>query len=160
MLRLKNNCMKIVERILILGVVAGMVMQGMEIGAAGIVQSVSLLCLGTLYFYGGFIIFLDIPLRLILKKESYAGTPVKRVLGSVVAGIGMSQLCMGVLFLLRDWPMSVMMLVSGGVISLAVLVASAVKWSKTSDKFYFRAIIRTGIVITSAAIIYVIDGLY
>ncbi|MBM3421477.1 MAG: hypothetical protein FJY11_10130 [Bacteroidetes bacterium] len=151
--------MKIVERILIMVVVAGLVMQGMEIGAAGVVQSVSVLCLGTLYFYGGFIIFLDIPLRLILKKESYAGSSVKRVLGSVVAGIGMSQLCMGALFIMREWPMAEMMLVSGGAITVTVLVVSAVKWSKTADRFYFRAIIRTGITVTSAAIIYVLNAL-
>lgn len=52
----------------------------------------------------GFLLFNNIRLRQIFKKQSYSGISKKRLIGSVCLGILLSSIIMGSLFKLMFWP--------------------------------------------------------
>lgn len=128
--------MKSTEKILGLTFFAGLIMKFTLLPGAGVLITVSILSIAIMYYFLGFALFNQIPLRAIFKKDSYKGKSPLRIIGAIGTGIGISLICNGILFKLQDWPAGLSSLGIGIVFTSIVLVIATVKFFKTRSNYY------------------------
>jgi hypothetical protein len=141
--------MRNIEKILGLAFLAGLIMKFTFIPGAGMVITISILLIETIYYFLGFALFNEIPLRAIFKKDSYKGKSSRRIIGAIGAGIGISMICNGILFKLQDWPFALSSLGWGLVLTSIILVIAIVKFFKARSNYYiliFKRIAVIGII--------------
>lgn len=141
--------MRNTEKILGLTFLAGLIMKFTFIPGAGIVITVSILSMSIMYYFLGFALFNEIPLRAIFKKDSYKEKSSRRIIGAIGVGLGISMICNGVLFKLQDWPSGLSSLGLGLVLTSIILVIAIVNFFKTRSNYYiliFKRIAVIGII--------------
>ena len=89
-------------------------------------------------YYFGFLLFNDIKLRKIFKKESYQGLSGVRALLAGLAGIALSITTMGLLFKIQMYPGANIMLYVGLAGLVIVAIIGAVTYTKSASKFYTK----------------------
>ena len=146
--------MRNTEKILGLTFLAGLIMKFAFIQGAGLVITVSILSIAIMYYFLGFALFNQIPLRAIFKKDSYKGKSTYRIIGAVGAGIGISMICNGILFKLQDWPFALSSLGWGLVLTSIILVIAIVKFFKTRSNYYILIFKRIAVIGILGLILY------
>ena len=107
-----------------------------------IVLALSTLLLMNLYFYLGFTIYLDIPLKKLFSKSAYAGLSPLRVIGSVALGWTLSLIMSGLFFYIQHYPGTQLALSLGGGLLLIISLVVFIKYKKTKAAFYRNMLYR------------------
>jgi hypothetical protein len=128
--------MKKLEKILGLMFLVSLVLKFNLIVGGNSLISISLILLTLIYYPLGFAFFNDIPLKNIFKKSSYHSLTARRIIGTILLGIGFSAICMGTLFKLLNWPQANLNIIAGLVIIFIALVFSLIQFAKTKNDFY------------------------
>lgn len=124
--------MKLAEKIFAVAALAGLVLMFMIVSSGLTLFLVSLLTLSGIYFAFGFLLFNNIRLRDVTKKETFANLTVIRIVFGAITGIAMSIICVGALFKLLNFPGAGEMLMIGVAITLLTSIAAIILKSKVS----------------------------
>ncbi len=128
--------MKKFEKIFGIITIIALVMKLFLIPGAGILLTLSLSVLSCFYFLFGFAFFNGIKLKQIFQSSSYKGISALRIIGSIGLGIGLSEICMGILFKIQHWPGAHLQLHCGLLIILIILIVALFQYFKSENKFY------------------------
>ncbi|MDT8374318.1 MAG: hypothetical protein RQ737_10095 [Bacteroidales bacterium] len=139
--------MKKLEMILIIGVVVGLLMALFDIPLSSLIVSLFFLVLALLYFYLGFALFNGIRFRGIFKAESYKGLGPWRIAVAIGTGLALSDLTVGFLFTILNYPMAESLLTFGLVLTAIMLLLAAIRNAKEKDRFYRNIILRCAVFI-------------
>lgn len=137
--------MKRIEFILIGILLVGFLMNLFFLTGGGVLIMLSSLFLALLYYPGGLFLFNDLPFKGVFKRESYAGLTAMKAIVSVVAGIALSLICLGILFKLQSWPGSEVNLLVGLTMLLTVVLIAAYKFKATKIDIYKNILKRAGL---------------
>ncbi len=125
----------------------GIILNLFSISGAGILLTIGGLIFGSIYFYLGIFIFLNVKPKDWFKRETYKTTSPQRIFGSIATGIALSFVSIGILFMYQSFPGSGIMIKVGGLPLIVILIISIVKFNKTNSKFYTRIITRIALAI-------------
>ena len=125
--------------------VLGFILFLSRIPGASITIIVSLGLLSSLYFCFSFAVLNGIPLRKIFKKESFHGIKTLRIIGTVLTGICISGIIMGILFRVMSWPGSLVMLLFNGIGLVIIAVTLILKQLKNKSKLNTLVLSRAAI---------------
>ena len=114
-------------------------MKFLSIPGAGILTTLSLLILACCYFYLGFILFNDIKSGSVFNK----GISTWRAIGSIGAGIGLSAVCVGILFKAQHWPGEKVVLLVGLITVFVAGILANIKYMKSKSNFYKSVLLRS-----------------
>ncbi len=135
--------MKLAEKIFIVLALIALLMKFNLVPGHSLLLLISLGGLASIYFYFGFLFFNGIRLRKIFKKESYLGISGLRLTFTIITGLGLSLLTIGILFKFMRWPGSMVNIIGGVGASVSVLMLAIIKYSAKKEKIYQRVIVRT-----------------
>jgi hypothetical protein len=105
----------------------------------------TLIILSIIYCYFSFLLFNDIPLKQVFKKDSYKNISGIRILGAVFTGFGLSAITLGLMFKFQSWPGADPILIAGLFVLLPVTIIALSKYSKNKSNFYPRIFKRIAI---------------
>lgn len=145
--------MKIVEKILVLGILTGLITKFSLIPGGDILILWSTLLLGCIYYPLGFLFFNQIRLRHVFKKDAYKDVSAMDVVLAIVTGIGLSVICVGSLFKLLSLTGADQMLIIGlaiNVITFAISLFLVLERRRIANK---RIVWRTSIAMVIALIL-------
>lgn len=144
--------MKKLELILIIGAIIGLLLALLDVPYSSVIVSIFYLALGLLYFYLGFAMFNDIPLRKIFEAESYRGLGTWRILIAAATGFTLSIFTIGFMFTILNYPMAHTFLTFGIVLGVIITILSVVKNAQEKSQFYRNIIIRCIVFIVIAVV--------
>ncbi|MCK7540988.1 MAG: hypothetical protein MZV63_63910 [Marinilabiliales bacterium] len=154
----KPEIMKKLEIILIIGAVIGLLMALLNVPLNALVVSVCFLMLGLLYLYLGFALFNGIPIQKIFDPESYKGLGTWRILLAVGTGVALSEITIGLMFTIRNYPMAKSLMTFGIVLAAIMMILAVFKNAKEKNQFYRNIILRCLIFIVIAIIFLVLPN--
>lgn len=96
--------MKKAEISLILIILVLLTLALLNVPGMGLLMALFCPLLSILYFWFGFALFNDIPLKHIFKRKSYTDIPARNIILSVLMGIFISLIPIGILFKIQFWP--------------------------------------------------------
>lgn len=135
--------MRKLEIVLICTILFGVIWKLLDYPFGNNIIILSVLILSCLYFCLGIVLFNDIGIKKIFKKESYKGISALRVIGSVWTGMVLSLVLLGILFRLMMWPFASQNLIVGVLGLLVSLVPVFVKFVQKRSDFYKVMFFRT-----------------
>ncbi|MCC5916806.1 MAG: hypothetical protein JJU02_05700 [Cryomorphaceae bacterium] len=97
------------------------------------------------YFYLSFAFFNNIQLKDIPTKGAFSSISKWRIIGSILIGITISFLCIGILFKRLHWPGADINLAIGLIGAIISLIVSFIKYQKSQSPFYKNILIRLAI---------------
>lgn len=139
--------MKKLEVILIAGAIVGLLLALLNVPYHSVAVSLFLVALGTLYLYLGFALFNDIPFSKIFKSESYRGIGPWRIAIAIGTGLGLSQLTVGFMLAVGNYPMTRSFLSFGLVLTALMLLLALIRNRKEKHQFYRNIALRCAIFI-------------
>lgn len=139
--------MKKLEIILIAGAVVGLLLALFDVPLHSLIVSLFFMTLALLYFYLGFALFNGIRFLNIFKAESYKGLGIWRIAIAIGTGIALSDLTVGLMFTILDYPMAELLLTMGLVLTSIMLLLAAIRNAKEKDQFYRNIILRCAVFI-------------
>jgi len=125
--------MKILERILAIGIVVALVLKFSLIPGGDIIAFSMMLVLACLYYPLGFLFFNQIRLRDIFRKVAYQDVTALRIILAIVTGLGLSTIVVGSLYKLLNYAGADAMLLIGLIVTVVVLVISLTFFLKNKD---------------------------
>jgi len=137
--------MKKIELILIIIVLVSLLLKILSVPGMSLFFTVSLLILYLLYFFIGFVLFNDLKLSNILKKDSYTGLSILRIMGSVGVGIALAIACVGILYKVQHWNDANLYLYLGLALICILLIITIIKFNLSKADFYKGLIIRLSV---------------
>jgi uncharacterized membrane protein len=147
--------MKKLERILLMIAAFGLMFKLLNFPLSGLLLFISLMILGSLYFYLGFALFNNIPLKHAFKSESYKEIKTIQVVLSVCFGLGLSILIIGILFTLQNYPMQ-RIFISIGIITTALFLLLNLIVSRAELKKQNGKVLRAAVFIIIGVILLII----
>jgi hypothetical protein len=150
--------MKKAELILIAGAVVGLILTLLNVPLHSLTISAFFTVLSFLYFYLGFALFNEIQLRKIFDAESYKGLGPWRIGLAIGTGIAISQITMGVMFTVLDYPMAKTLIQVGLVFTAVMLLVTSIINAKEKHRFYRNIILRCAVFIIMAIIFLLLPG--
>ena len=139
--------MKKLEIILIAGALIGFMLALFNLPYSSVIVTFLFMALSFLYFYLGFALFNGIHLRKIFKTESYKGIGPWRIAIAIGAGIALSDLTVGFMLAINDYPMASSFLTFGLVLTSIMLLLASVRNAREKHQFYRNIILRCAIFI-------------
>jgi len=136
--------MKILERILALGIVLGLIMKFSLTPGGDVIVLLTMLTLSCVYYPLGFLFFNQIKLRYVFKAAAYKGVAATSIILAIVTGIGLSIIVIGSLFKFLHFMGGDQMLILGLVITAIVFAMSLTRWIKDKDTKSKFVLWRTG----------------
>lgn len=124
--------MKLAEKILAIAVLAGLLLMFSIVRGGAELFMISLLSLSGIYFAFGFILFNQIRLRDLPKKETFKDLTTIKIVFGAISGIALSIVCVGIVFKLLSLPGSNEMLLIGTVVCILISIATLVLRKKLS----------------------------
>jgi len=113
---------------------------------SSILLTISITLLLFIYYPFGFALFNKIEIRKLLKKDSYKGITVLRILGAIGIGMSLSALCLGMFFKLFNYPGGNYILKTGLSTSLIMLPFLLFKYFKSGGDYYIRILKRIAVI--------------
>jgi putative Mn2+ efflux pump MntP len=150
--------MKKIEFILIIGAIVGLLLALFNIPLDSLIVSVFFITLGCLYFYLGFALLNNIPLRKIFKADSYKGLGIWRILIAIGTGLALSMLTIGFMCSILSYPMAKTFLAVGIVLTAIIIILAMIKNAKGKDQFYRNIILRSFVFLIIAVIFLLLHG--
>ncbi|MBK8808557.1 MAG: hypothetical protein IPO21_18750 [Bacteroidales bacterium] len=140
--------MKKLEIILSILFLIGFIMKTLMLPGGSIIVISTSLILSFVYFLS-FAFFNDIELKNIFKKDAYAHTTVKRIIGSEILGYGLAVTVMGIYSKLQFYLVANQLLSNGlTVVYISMIIILIYHFrNKRKDWFYKRILIRTSIIL-------------
>ena len=126
--------MKHFEKILVVGIVLALILKFNQYEGSDLLLLWSLTILAGIYYPLGFLLFNQIRLRNIFKKSSYRDVSSGQIVVAVVAGLGLANVCIGVLFKLLVFPGSHNLIIAGLVIMMISMVVAVIRIRKYDDR--------------------------
>ncbi len=109
----------------------------------GVILSVfSLSILAFLYQVFGIVIFNNIKIRNLFKKESFSGVSAIQLVGSIGVGFGLSIVCIGILFKLQNWPGANFTTIIGLSIIIFLTLITFIEYLKSKRNYFSRILKR------------------
>jgi hypothetical protein len=139
--------MKKLELILIAGALVGLLMALFDIALHSLFVSLFFMALALLYFYLGFALFNGIRFHNIFKADSYKGLGIWRIALAIGAGIAISDLTVGFMFKILDYPMARVLLTFGMVLNAIMILLAIIRNTKEKDRFNRNIILRCAVFI-------------
>jgi len=146
--------MKKTEKILAAISILGILFNLYLVPFGGTLSIISMTCLAILYMYLSFALFNDIPIKGILKKDSYAGISKLRVFGTIATGLVLSVSVIGILFKSQLYPYSSVLLAEGVIGLFIAAIVAVVQLRRSSAKFYSEILKRIAIIGILSLILY------
>jgi len=150
--------MKKLEVILIIGAVIGLFLVLFNVPLHTLVVTLFFPALGVLYYCLGFALFNDIRFRDIFKADSYKGLGIWRILIAIGTGIGISNLTIGFMFSIMNYPLARALLIEGSVLTLIVFVVAIIKNARDKNQFYRKIMMRCLVFIVLGIIFLLLPG--
>ena len=150
--------MKKLELILIAGPIIGLLLSLFNVPSHTLILSVFFLVLSLLYFYLGFALFNGIHLRKIFTAESYTGLGSWRIGVAIGTGIAISQITIGIMSTVLDYPMAKTLIQVGLVFTSVMLLVASIRSAKEKHQFYRNIILRCAVFIIIAIIFLILPG--
>lgn len=144
--------------ILIIGAVVGLLMSLFDVPLTSLVVSLFYVALGLLYFYLGFALFNGIGFRNILKADSYKGLGPWRIAIAIGTGIALSNLTIGFMFSILNYPMADTLLTFGIALAAIMIILALIFNARDKNPFYRNIIIRCIVFIVIAVTFLLILG--
>jgi len=138
--------MKKFEKIIGFVLLIGLIFKLLLISGGSFFLAISLMFLAFLYFFLGFALFNQIPLKKIFKKESFTGINTIKVILAIGFGIGLSNTCVGILYKIQHWTGARILIISGITVIIIILIIGLISINKTKGPF-IRGIIKRSIII-------------
>lgn len=138
--------MKVLEKILAIGIVVGLIMKFTLTSGGDVIVLFTTLTLASLYYAFGFLFFNQIRLRNIFKKDVYKNVPTVRIVLAVVTGLGLSTVLIGSLFKILSLTGADQMLLIGLFITAAMLITSLTLFIKEKNKNSKFILWRVGVI--------------
>lgn len=145
--------MRIIEFLLVVTFLVGFTLRMFLVPNTNLIILISLIFLSFLYFGLGILIFNHIGIRDVLKKNPFNEVSKLKILGSILCGVNLSILVIGILFGLLHWPGYKLMVMVSLPPALIILFIVIVKVIKTSKSSYTKVISRSLIFIPFATIL-------
>ena len=142
--------MKRLELILGVVVLVGLFFKVLHWPGGSLMLTIALTGLASIYLFWGFALFNNVSDEKAFIKSSYSDISAQQIIISIVAALGLSAVCLGVLFKIQHWPGAMIILLSGLITSLIVIVLIKLLQSKSD----FQKTLLTRIVI------FVVIGLF
>ncbi len=142
--------MKKLELILIAGAVTGLLLALLNVPTYTIIVSVFFLVLSLLYFYLGFALFNGIHLQKIFTAESYTGLGPWRIGVAIGTGIAISQITIGIMSTVLDYPMAKTLIQVGLVFTSVMLLVASIRSAREKHRLYRNIILRCAVFIIIA----------
>ncbi|MEO0471928.1 MAG: hypothetical protein AAF206_20040 [Bacteroidota bacterium] len=108
----------------------------------------TMLLLSFMHFYLSIGLFNGIRLRQLFDKTQYIDLSRGQIIASIVAGLGLTAITLGVLFKLMYWPGSNELILAGGFLLLGPLIFSLLNFQKiafTAKSILIRAVLIGGV---------------
>ena len=121
-------------------VIVALVFKYFHLQGGGILLTFSLMSLACLYYLFGFAFFNQIDLNGIFDKKSYQGISTFRILTAIGAGIGLSCICLGILFMFQHWPGANIILSAGLILTFIILFISLIRFFTTERADFYKLI--------------------
>jgi putative Mn2+ efflux pump MntP len=150
--------MKKLEIILIAGAAIGLLLALLNVPHHSVIVTFLFMALSFIYFYLGFALFNGIHLRKIFKAESYKGIGPWRMAIAVGTGIALSDLTVGFMLAINDYPMASSFLTFGLVLTSIMLLLASVRNATEKIQFYRNIILRCAVFIIIAIIFLLLHG--
>lgn len=148
--------MKKLEYILIAGVAVGILLALFKVSYHTAISSLFLITLSIIYLYLGFALFNDIPVSKIFRPESYIGIGSWRIAIAIGTGLGLSQLTIGFLFTIGNYPMTRSLISFSLVTTALMLLLTLIRNKKDKHQFYRNIALRCALfIITGVAFLLV-----
>ena len=128
--------MKKAELFLVILSVITIVLRLFHFNNSGVLTVIFFSLLSLFYFYFSFAFFNDLGFRQMLKKVSFEGIPLSRIVGAVGTGLALSVAIIGILFKLQSYPGADAQLIIGAVTLGVVALVAAFKYRKSSESYY------------------------
>ena len=112
----------------------------------GILATISLTSLACFYYLFSFAFFNKIRLTNIFKGSSYKGISTQQIIVSIVAGFGLSTVCIGILFKMMHWHGAAIMLLSGLITIFVVAIISLIKFFRSKNDCDKQILLRIAII--------------
>lgn len=138
--------MKKLERTLIALSVVSIIFELSSITGGAFLSMISLMLLCFFYYIFSFALFNNIGFREMFKKSSYQGISTLRIVGSVLTGLVLPAILIGILYNVLGWFGGNNLIIAGIVPCVIVLAVAAVKFTKNKDVFYQNVILRVGLI--------------
>ncbi len=141
--------MKLLEKILAILILVVFALNLILVPLSGVLLTIFLLILALIYYPFGFAFFNNIRLRNIFKKESYKNITVLHIIGAIVVGMALSDICIGILFKIQGYPMANFLLTVGLISTLIILIIGLIKYFKSKSSYYsfiFKRIAIIGVI--------------
>ena len=116
------------------------------IPGGGILATVSLMPLAIFYCFLSFAYFNNIKLKNIFSTKSYRGISTLRITGSIGTGLGLSAICMGILFKIQHWPGGDFFSTVGLIAVIIVAIIAFIKFLRSKNDFYKKVLLRIAII--------------
>jgi hypothetical protein len=145
--------MKKTETILILISLVAIILRLFSIEGGVMLSTFSFGILSLFYLFFGFLIFNNIPIKSVFRKNAYGDLNWKRLLWSVVTGIFLFIAIIGFLFKLNKWEGASMMLIIGIITLLPIVAISLIRYIPKPSMFHSGVFIRSGIVTVASIIL-------
>jgi hypothetical protein len=138
--------MKKAEKILVCLAVIGIILRFLLINYSGLLMVISFTLLSILYFPLGFLLFNDIRLRDIFKRQSYRGVSRLKLIGTVGVGISLVSVILGICFRILGYEGSYLLLKEGLFLTLISFVIALIRYLKKESISYKNILIRICII--------------
>jgi len=138
--------MKKTEIVLIALVVISLVLFFSSMTGAATLCFFSIMALSFYYYVFSFANFNGVGFRGLFRGSSYQGLSALRIVGSIVTGMALANVLIGILFKMLRYTGADSILLAGQVPCLIVLVISLVKLNKDQGPFYKGVLIRVVII--------------
>jgi hypothetical protein len=128
--------MKFLEKILAILILVFFVLNLILVPFSGVLLTISLLTISLIYYPFGFAFFNNIRLRNIFKKVSYKSVTVLHIIGAIVIGMALSDICVGILFKIQGYPMANYLLIVGLISTAIILIIGLIRYLKSKSSYY------------------------
>lgn len=138
--------MKKFEKIIGFVLLTGLIFKFLFIPGGSFFFAFSSLIMATFYFYLGFAFYNQIPFKRIFNKAAYSEINTAKIILSIGFGIGLSNICIGILYKIQHWTGARFLLITGITIIMIVLLIGLIRIDKTKGLF-LTGIIKRSIII-------------
>lgn len=151
--------MKRIEIWLLAITISAFILKVFSVAGADALMGISLSATAMAYYPFGLFIINSIPLKKVFKRESYRGISFLRGFGSVVTGISLSIVIVGIMFKLLLSPGASVMLSVGLISSALVLSIALYKYlGNFRAMFYRQMLVRMGVFMVFGSILFFTPG--
>jgi len=138
--------MKRLELILGAVVVVALFFKVLHWPGGSLMLTIALTGLASIYMFWGFALLNNVSDDKAFSKSAYSGISTTQIVVSIIAGLGLSAVCMGILFKMQHWPGAVIILLAGLITIFGAGKFAYFKFWQSKNDFYKLILFRIAII--------------